>query len=406
MGYRFAGRTAGMRASAVREMLKLTARPEVVSFGGGLPPNECFPLPEIRDTLERVLAEHGPSALQYSATEGWPALRIAIAERMQRRLGVAVAPERVLVTTGSQQALDLTGKVFLDEGDPVFCESPTYLAAISAFRAYRARVGAVPSDEDGMIVSELRRRLTGGGRGIVYVIPDFQNPSGRTWSLPRRLELVALAAEHDLVVIEDSPYRELRFEGEELPALVSLDRGGHVVFTSTFSKILSPGLRIGWVAAPPAVFEKYVLAKQAVDLHSSTLGQALVAAYMASHDLDAHIAGIREVCRARRDVMLQAIGERLPGELRSNRPRGGLFLWLELPAPLRTRDWLSRCLAHDVAFVPGEAFFPGSGGEQAARLCFSDSPPPRIREGVARMAAALRQLPDASRLAWPKPAAA
>ncbi len=403
MDVRFASRVSSMKASAVREMLKSTATPGVISFGGGLPPNECLPVAWIAEDLESVLAQNGPRALQYSTTEGCGELRSLIVERMQRRLGIAVASGDVLVTTGSQQALDLTGKVFLDEGDVVFCESPTYLAAIQAFRSYRASFETVPSDEQGMIVPELERvAARSARRGLVYVVPDFQNPSGRTWSLSRRRELLAAADRLDLIVIEDAPYRDLRFEGEDVPALVSLDGAGRVVFTSTFSKLLSPALRVGWLCAPRPILEKYVLAKQAADLHTSTLMQLLVATFARGRDLDAHVQGVRQVCRERRDRMLRAIGERLPGEVRVTRPAGGLFLWIELPPSFRAREWLRLCLAQGVAFVPGEAFFPNGGGENAARLCFSDSTDARIVEGVRRLAAALRQLPGAERLSWPE----
>jgi 2-aminoadipate transaminase len=407
MEFRFASRVRSLRTSAVREMLTLPAAQGVISFGGGLPPNECFPLAAIDAALRRIVREQGARALQYSTTEGCPELRAGIAARMRRRLGVDVGADDILVTTGSQQALDLTGKVFLDERDVVFCESPTYLAAISAFRSSRASFVAVPSDEQGMIVSELARLAAGCARGrLVYVIPDFQNPSGRTWSLARRRELLEVAARLELPIVEDAPYRDLRFEGEELPALFSLDRAGRVVFTSTFSKVLSPGLRVGWVAAPRAALEKYVLAKQATDLHTSTFAQLLVATFMEEQDLDRHVAGIRDVCRLRRDAMLRAAHEWLPQEVRVNRPAGGLFLWLEAPPGLDTREWLRLCLAHGVAFVPGDAFYPNGGGENAARLCFSDSPEARIDEGFRRMAAALRELPGAERLSWPETRAA
>jgi 2-aminoadipate transaminase len=407
MGLRFANRVQSMKASAVREMLKLTAAGDVISFAGGLPPNECLPVDETQAVVARVLAEHGPRALQYSTTEGCASLRAAIAGRMRRRLGVEITAEDVLVTTGSQQALDLTGKVFLDEGDVVFCESPTYLAAISAFRPFGAGFADVPSDEHGMVVTELERMLAAcERRALVYVVPDFQNPSGRTWSLERRLELLQVAERYEVPVVEDAPYRELRFEGEELPALFSLDRGGRVVFTSTFSKILSPGLRVGWIAAPLPLLEKYVLAKQAADLHTPTLTQLIVSAFVEAHDLDAHIAGIRRVCRERRDAMLRALAQHLPRQVGVTRPAGGLFLWLELPQPLDAREWLRLCLARGVAFVAGDAFHPNGGGEHAARICFSGTPEPRIEEGVKRMAAALRELPGAGSLSWPTRAAA
>lgn len=407
MAFRFSARIEGFKASAVRELLKLTAARDIITFGGGLPPNEAFPIPEISAALARVMDEYGARALQYSTTEGWPALRVATVERMRRRLGVDLSSEQILITTGSQQALDLTGKVFLDEGDVVFCESPTYLAAISAFRSYNPRFIAVPSDDDGMIVSELDRLMASAERRkLIYVIPDFQNPSGRTWSLERRLQLLDVARKWDVPVFEDAPYRELRFEGEEIPALLALDTTGHVIFTSTFSKIFSPGLRVGWVAAPEAIREKYVLAKQAADLHTSTLGQVLIATFMQMYDLDSYIARTRAICRERRDAMIAAMQAHMPADVHFTRPAGGLFLWVELPPPLDARQWLRRCLDHGVAFPTGEAFFPNGGGENAARICFSDSPPARIVEGVTRMAAALREVDGAGSLAWPQRAAA
>jgi len=407
MEFQFASRVSSLKTSAVREMLKLTAAKDVISFGGGLPPNECFPLVALGAALQKILYAQGARALQYSTTEGCPELRSRIAERMRARLRVRFGADDILVTTGSQQALDLTGKVFLDEGDVVFCESPTYLAAISAFRGCQASFVAVPSDEQGMIVSELARLAAGCERGrLVYVIPDFQNPSGRTWSLGRRQELLEVAKRFSLPILEDAPYRDLRFDGEELPALVSLDRDERVIFTSTFSKVLSPGLRIGWVAAPRPALEKYVLAKQATDLHTSTLAQLLVATFLEDQDLDRHVVSIRAVCQARRDAMLRAAAEWLPREVRVSRPAGGLFLWLELPPEIDAREWLRHCLGRGVAFVPGDAFFPNGGGLNAARLCFSDSPQGRIVEGLRRMAAALRELPGAERLSWPETKAA
>jgi DNA-binding transcriptional MocR family regulator len=326
---------------------------------------------------------------------------------MRRHLGVELRSDEILITTGSQQALDLTGKVFLDEGDVVFCESPTYLAALSAFRAYNPRFVAVASDEDGMIVTELDREIAAHDRRkLIYVIPDFQNPSGRTWSLERRKALLEVAGRWDLPILEDAPYRELRFEGDDVPALLALDTTGHVIFTSTFSKIFSPGLRIGWVAAPPDVLDKYVLAKQGADLHTTTLGQVLISTFMQMYDLDTYIARTRAICRERRDVMIAAMKAQMPADVHFTEPQGGLFLWVELPPPLDARQWLRRCLDHGVAFPTGEAFFPNGGGENAARICFSDSPPPRIVEGVKRMAEALREVDGAESLAWPQRAAA
>jgi 2-aminoadipate transaminase len=402
MAVTYARRMAGLRTSEVRELLKLTAAHDIISFGGGLPPNECFPMREIGLALDEVLAAHGPRALQYSTTEGCLPLRTAIAARMRAKLGTEVATDEVLVTTGSQQALDLTGKVFLDEGDVVFCESPTYIAALSAFRAYRPVLVGIRSDEHGMVTHELARQLKRTPNAkVIYVVPDFQNPSGRTWSLERRLELLDLAARYGIPVIEDSPYRELRFEGEDVPTLFALDKTGLVIFFSTFSKIFSPGLRIGWVAARGETLQKYALAKQGADLHTSTLGQLLVATFIERFGLDAHIQDVCRTCRARRDTMLHALDASLPRDIAVTRPSGGLFLWVELPASFSAREWLRHALPHRVAFPPGPGFFPDGSGENTARLCFSDSPEPRIVEGVRRLALALAEVPGADRLDWP-----
>lgn len=393
MNYPLAQRMERMKASEIRELLKLTRRPEVISFAGGLPAPEAFPVREMQEVAGRMLGSRGCEVMQYSTTEGEADLRAWIASRMNGRLGTSVTPDEVLVTSGSQQGLDLTGKVLLDEGDAVLCESPTYLAAIQCFTAYRATFVEVPTDDDGMLPEELDRRLRTAHRPkVVYVIPDFQNPSGRCWSLERRRRLIDVVSRHDVVVVEDNPYGELRFEGVALPSLKSLDRRGQVVHLSTFSKILCPGLRLGWVAAPPELLEKYVLVKQGADLHTSTLAQRLAADYVQQYDLDAAIGRIRELYRRRRDLMVAALERELPAGTRFTRPSGGLFLWLELPEGISGRELLVRCLEHDVAFVPGGAFFPNGGHENTARLNFSNMPEPRIEEGVRRLARALREM--------------
>jgi 2-aminoadipate transaminase len=393
MDVKYAQRMAGMRASEIRELLKFTERPEVISLAGGLPAPEFFPTQEMKAVTVKLLDQAGRKAMQYSTTEGHPPLRRWIAERMNGRLDTCVRPDEILITSASQQGLDLTGKVFLDEGDEVLCEGPTYLGAISAFRAYQPRFVEVPTDDDGMVIAELERRLEHCTRAkLVYVVPDFQNPSGRTWSLARRRALIDAAKRHHVVVIEDDPYSEVRFEGEHLPAIKSLDGEGRVVFLGTFSKILSPGMRIGWVAAPRGVFEKYVLAKQSADLHTSTLSQMMLAAYLESFDLDANLARIREAYRARRNAMVRALEREMPPDVRFTRPSGGLFLWVELPDGIDARHLLDVCLAHDVAFVPGEPFFPNGGHTNTLRLNFSNMPEQRIAEGVRRLAAALREL--------------
>ena len=391
MRSRFAGRMRDLRASDIREILKLTERPSVISFAGGLPAAEMFPVEQMQEVADRVLAGNGGKALQYSTTEGHLPLRRRIAERMNRLLGTAVNPETVLITSGSQQGLDLSGKIFLDEGDVVLCESPTYLGAINALNVFRPRFVEVPTDDAGMVPEALESLLESEERvKVVYVIPDFQNPTGRTWSLERRRRFMEVINRFEVPVIEDHPYGDLRFEGEPLPPLKAMDEKGLVVFLGTFSKILCPGLRIGWLAAERSLFEKYVIVKQGADLHTSTLSQMQIATYMEMFDLEANIERVREVYRARRNTMVAALERELPDDIVFTRPRGGLFVWVQFPEDVNAREVLTECLEHDVAFVPGGAFFPNGGHENTCRLNFSAMPENRIDEGVRRFAAVLR----------------
>ena len=393
MTARFAGRLDGMKASEIRELLKITLRPEVISFGGGLPAPELFPIEDLKAVMADVLDREGTRALQYSTTEGHPGLRETIARRMNSRLGTAVEASEILITSGSQQGLDLTGKIFLDDDDQVLCESPTYLGAINAFRAYRPRFVEVPTDDEGMVPDELERCVAGCRRPkLLYVVPNFQNPSGRTWSLERRHAVLAAAARHGLVVVEDDPYGELCYEGTTPPALASLAGAAPVIYLGTFSKIFCPGMRVGWLAAPPEIYEKYTLVKQGADLHTSTLAQYQILAYLERFDIDASIARIRGVYRCRRDAMLRALESEFPPGVSWTRPRGGLFLWATLPEGVSAREALVRALERDVAFVPGGSFFPNGGHENTMRLNFSNMPEERIAEGIARLGAVLREL--------------
>lgn len=283
MEYRYAGRLSNIRASEIRELLKMTERPEVISFAGGLPASELFPIQEIKEVNDYVLDCCGEQALQYTTTEGFQPLRRWIAERMNSRLGTSFDEDNIMITHGSQQALDLTGKVFLEEGDVVLCESPTYLAAISAFRAYGCRFAEVETDEDGMVISRLEKALEENPEAkLIYIVPDFQNPTGRTWSLARRRQLAELSAKYNVVVIEDNPYGELRYEGDFLPSVKSFDKEGNVLCTGTFSKIFCPGYRIGWIAGEKEVIRKYVLVKQGVDLQCNTVAQMVISSFLES----------------------------------------------------------------------------------------------------------------------------
>jgi 2-aminoadipate transaminase len=391
--WNLAKRMDRLKASDIREILKVTQRPEVISFAGGLPAPEFFPARALAGLTGEILEQEGARALQYSTTEGEPALRAHLARGLNALWGTAETAGNVLVTTGSQQGLDLIGKLLLDEGDAVLCESPTYLGAISAWEVFGPRWLEVPTDDDGMDLGALEQRLREGVRiKLIYTVPNFQNPTGRTWSLARRQGLMELATRFGIPVVEDNPYGELRFEGERLPGLKAFDRDGLVIGLGTFSKVFCPGLRLAWLTAERAIHEKLVILKQGTDLHTSTLHQMQMSRYLDGHDLDADVARITEAYRERRQAMVTALEAELPEGVRFTRPQGGLFLWVELPGRISARTLLQACLERDVAFVPGGAFFPNGGHENTLRLNYSNMPPERIREGVQRLAAALRGL--------------
>lgn len=381
-----------LKASEIREILKLAERPEVISFAGGLPAPELFPVREIIEASRLVLENDGARALQYTTTEGFAPLRARVANRMNARLGTDLAADQILITHGSQQALDLAGKVFLDEGDVVLCESPTYLAAISAFRAYGCEFLEVPTDDEGMIIEKLDELLSSCPRArLIYVIPDFQNPTGRTWSLSRRRSLAEVSARHGIAVIEDNPYGELRFEGDFLPSVKHFDQAGNVLITGTFSKIFCPGYRIGWVAGDASLIRKFVLVKQGTDLQCNTLAQMEIEKYMELNDIDAHIRIIRATYKRRRDIALETMDALFPKCVTYTRPSGGLFMWVTLPEHISARDLLVKCLEKNVAFVPGGSFFPAGGHENTFRLNFSNTSEERLREGMERLAEVLRE---------------
>lgn len=398
---RYAQRTAGMTSSAIRELLKLTADPEILSFAGGLPAPEVFPVDEIAAAAERVLRAHGAEALQYGTTEGYLPLREMLVRHMGR-YGIDVTPDNVLVTSGSQQALDLVGKLFLNPGDRVLTEAPTYLGAIQAFTAYQARCLTVPVDDEGLRVDLLEDALRAGPK-FLYVLPNFQNPAGVTLSLERRRRLVELASRYGTPIVEDDPYGQLRYEGEHVAPLVKLDAEFHgcahgersfrgaVLYLGTLSKTLAPGLRLGWIVAPGEVIRRLVQMKQGTDLHTGTFVQML--AYETARDgfLDGHVRRIREVYGARRNAMLAALEREFPAGVRWTRPEGGLFLWVTLPPGVDASVVLKDALREKVAFVPGASFFPGGGGAETLRLNFSYCGPEVIAEGIRRLGGVLRR---------------
>jgi 2-aminoadipate transaminase len=394
-GDRFALRTQRMTSSMIRELLKLTASPDIISFAGGLPAPEVFPVEEVRLAVGRVLDEHGPESLQYSPTEGYLPLRQLLVRHMSR-YGIEVTPANVLITTGSQQALDLVGKLFINSGDRILVEEPTYLGALQAFTSYQAQYLAVPIDDQGVRLDELEQALRAGPK-FLYILPNFQNPAGVTLSLERRLRLVELARHYGAPIVEDDPYGQLRYEGEHLPPLVECDarlHGGNgagkafrgdVIYLGTLSKTLAPGLRLGWVVAPEEVMTRLVQMKQGADLHTPTFTQMVAYEVARGGFLDRHVRRIREVYGERRQAMLDALERHFPPGATWTRPEGGLFLWVTLPVGMDASEVLSDAIAQRVAFVPGRAFYPCGGGERTLRLNFSYCRPETIEEGIRRL---------------------
>jgi len=392
MKIQFAQRMQQIKASEIRELLKLTQQPDMISFAGGLPAPETFPVEDLKKVADTVLRDQGRRALQYSPTDGDQGLREAIAQRMNATRGTHVTADEILITSGSQQGLDISGMVLLDEGDVVLCESPTYLGAIQAFVPYQPRFREIPTDDNGMILKELEKALEEETRAkMIYVIPDFQNPSGRTWSLERRKGLIELSKRYQIPILEDSPYGELRFTGQEVTSVKSMDTEGLVVHLGTFSKIFCPGLRVAWLAAAPELRRKYELVKQGVDLHTSTINQLEILEYIRSFDLDANIEYIRKLYGERRNVMLKAMDEFMPEEVEYTRPEGGMFLWVQLPEGADARVILERCLKEKVAFVPGDSFYPNGGHKNTMRVNYSVSSAEKIRIGVEKMARVIRE---------------
>ncbi len=398
--YRYAHRIQKMGSSVIRELLKYTEQPGIISFAGGLPAPDVFPLKEFQAACNYVLETQGAQALQYSTTEGYKPLREMIARHTSRYM-VEVTPDNILITSGSQQALDFAGRLFINRGDYIVVEAPTYLGALQAWNAYGAQYIPVRTDENGMIVDELEAALRIGPK-FIYVLPNFQNPSGVTLSLERRVKLIELADKYGVPIIEDDPYGQLRYDGENIPSLVSLDskfRGknggcysGNVIYLSTFSKLLSPGLRLAWVIAPEQVIRKLVMTKQAVDLHTASFNQYVAYEVGKGGFLDEHVKVIRSVYRERRDVMLEMMDEMFPPEVHWTRPQGGMFLWGVLPEDMDAAEVLKIAIDRKVAFVPGDSFHATGGGHNTMRLNFSYPPPDTIREGITRLGLTLKEL--------------
>jgi 2-aminoadipate transaminase len=385
----FAERTQVMRSSAMRDLMAVTARPDVISLAGGLPDTSTFPPKAFAAQMTRIAQESAAEALQYGPTEGFRETVDCIVEVMGAE-GMLPDPEDVIVTTGGQQAIDLICKALVDPGDAVICEAPTYPGAIPVFCSYQADTIQIECDADGMRIDELEaalERLDGEGRRpkFVYSVPTFQNPAGVTMSLERRRRLVELARSRELLVVEDNPYGLLRFGGEPLPPLYQLDGGDFVIYIGTLSKILSPGIRLGWAVTPPPVMEKVVLGKQAADLCTSTLTQYFVREYFAEGNWRQYIESLIGIYRNRRDAMVEALDRYFPAQATWTEPDGGLFIWATLPSYIDTSDLLAKALRENVAFVPGQAAYVDGRGRNSMRLNFSAGNEDEIREGIRRI---------------------
>ena len=384
-----------MKKSAIREILKLTQKPEMISFAGGLPSPDSFPIDDIKKITSEVLEQDGPGALQYGTTDGDNKLRSMLAER-HKKDGLSLALNSIVITTGSQQALDLAGKIFINPGDVVICGLPSYLGGLNAFTIYGARLKGIPLDDQGLRPDLLEKTIIqlkeeGSIIKFLYVIPDFQNPAGVTMPRARRLEIIRIAERYDFLIIEDSPYRDIRFEGTSQPLMASLDTSGRVITLHTFSKILAPGFRLAWVIGHPNLIDKFITAKQSADLCSSTFVQKITARYMEMGLLDINLKKTVALYRERRDHMLRCFREFMPEGVKWTEPEGGLFLFVTLPPSMDAAKLLERAIKKNVAFVCGSVFYCNNEGQNTMRLNFSFTGPEDTCKGVSRLADAIRE---------------
>lgn len=388
--FKFSKRVPADGTDAVGAILQAAADPKIISFAGGLPAPELFPVKEMKAAVDKVFEEHGQEAMQYGAAKGVTALREVIQQHVKEKENVDSELDNVLVTTGSEQALDLVGKAFVDPGDTVLVEQPTYLCALDVFRSYGANFASVEMDEDGMKMDALEEALKANpNTKLIYTVPNFQNPTGRTMTEERRKQLAELAEKYDVYVLEDNPYGEIRFAGQHVPAVKSFDKSGHVLYMSTFSKTLAPGFRLGWLVADEDVVNKLTVLKQSADLHTDNLAQFAVAQFFADNDVDAHVKEISDLYGKRKDLMLEGIKKYFPEGVKYTDPEGGMFLWVEVPGVDDTVELFKECLEHDVAFVPGDPFFAGEAQPGAFRLNYSNMKEDQIEVGLKRLGATL-----------------
>lgn len=385
--WHFSERATQLQSSAIREILKITMRPEVISFAGGLPSPLTFPVERMQAAYERVLSREGRVALQYGPSDGYAPLRAWIADSLSAD-GVRIVPEQVLMLSGSQQGLDLLGKVLIDEGSRVLVETPSYLGALQAFSLYRPEFISVDTDEDGLLPEAVQR--VGTGARLLYSLPNFQNPTGRTMTLARRQELVEVCARMGLPLIEDNPYGDLSYQGKTLPRMLNMHPGG-VIYMGSFSKVLTPGIRLGYVVAPEPLIRKLEQARQAADLHTAQITQMVVYDVIKDGFLESHVPGIRKLYADQCQVMLDALAEHFPEGARWTRPQGGMFIWVRLPEQIDTMQLLDAAVARGVAFVPGAPFYANAPAKNTMRLSFVTVSPEKIREGVATLGKLIRE---------------
>ena len=393
MAVTFSKNVENLGPSEIDDILKVIGDPNIISFAGGLPAPELFPVEEMKKVTVAVLEECGREALQYSSTDGFIPLGKKIADRMNRKFALTATEQDVLIVSGSQQALDFSGKIFLNPGDVVLCESPSYMGAYQAFDLYGPHLLEVPTDEQGILPDELEKILqTTKNVKMIYVIPDFQNPTGTTWSLERRQQFMDVITRYEIPVLEDNPYGELRFEGEILPSLKSMDTKGLVIFLGTFSKIFCPGLRIGWVIASEKILAKYKYVKMAADLHTSTIAQREINKFMELYDLDAHVEKLKAVYKKRRDLALQTMENLFPKEVTFTHPAGGLFAWVAMPTNIKSTDFFMKAIEKNVAIVPGHIFFANNQKQNMFRMNYSNTPEDKIVSGITTLANVLKDM--------------
>jgi DNA-binding transcriptional MocR family regulator len=386
----YAERISGLKSSAIREILKITSRPGIISFAGGLPAPELFPGKEIAEAAQSIFTKYGTSVLQYSVTEGLLTLRQKISAMLDPD-APRTGPQNIIITHGSQQGLDLISKLYLEKGRVVFTETPSYLGALQAFQLFQVAILPVASDEDGIRPEGLLKALKKQRPGLIYLMPNFQNPTGVSLSLERRMQIVDIVQEHDLLLLEDDPYGDLFFSGEKLPSLFTLGRSRNFIYMSSFSKTIAPGLRIAYIAGDEKMISKLAVVKQGTDLQTNTFGQYLVNEYLESRKYDGHKDLLRQTYKHRRDCMLAAMDKYFPASVSRNFPNGGMFLWVKLPGHYVAGDILLKCLERDVAFVPGQEFFSDGSGQNTIRLNFSNATPEKIDEGIKRIGEVLKE---------------